>query len=84
VKRQAIKVEVRYQKRERLEFGTKLGINSPFWEGRKKKEKKNSAWATYIPNVCLFTYPSIIFCDFWSIVCYWMSQKYPDVSRRVD
>jgi hypothetical protein len=30
VKRQAIKVEVRYQKRERLEFGTKLGINSPF------------------------------------------------------
>ncbi len=30
VKRQEIKVEVRYQKRERLEFGTKLGINSPF------------------------------------------------------
>ena len=30
VKRQAIKVEVRYQKRERLEFGTKLGMNSPF------------------------------------------------------
>eukprot|EP00095_Tigriopus_kingsejongensis_P007584 maker-scaffold506_size152672-snap-gene-0.29 protein:Tk07584 transcript:maker-scaffold506_size152672-snap-gene-0.29-mRNA-1 annotation:"Uncharacterized protein KIAA0195" len=30
VKRQEIKVDVRYQKRERLEFGTKLGINSPF------------------------------------------------------
>jgi hypothetical protein len=30
VKRQEIKVEVRRQKRERLEFGTKLGINSPF------------------------------------------------------
>ena len=30
VKRQEIKVEVRYQKRQRLEFGTKLGINSPF------------------------------------------------------
>ncbi len=30
IKRQEIKVEVRYQKRERLEFGTKLGINSPF------------------------------------------------------
>ncbi len=30
VKRQEIKVEVRHQKRERLEFGTKLGINSPF------------------------------------------------------
>ena len=30
VKRQEIKVEVRHQKRERLEFGTKLGMNSPF------------------------------------------------------
>lgn len=30
VKRFEIKVEVRYQKRERLEFGTKLGMNSPF------------------------------------------------------
>ena len=30
VKRQEIKVEVRYQKRQRLEFGTKLGIKSPF------------------------------------------------------
>ena len=30
VKRQEIKIEVRYQKRQRLEFGTKLGINSPF------------------------------------------------------
>ena len=31
VKRYEIKGEVRYQKRQRLEFGTKLGINSPFW-----------------------------------------------------
>ena len=30
VKRYEIKGEVRYQKRQRLEFGTKLGINSPF------------------------------------------------------
>jgi hypothetical protein len=30
IKRQEIKVEVRYQKRQRLEFQTKLGINSPF------------------------------------------------------
>ena len=30
VKRYEIKSEVRYQKRQRLEFGTKLGINSPF------------------------------------------------------
>ena len=30
IKRHEIKVEVRYQKRQRLEFGTKLGINSPF------------------------------------------------------
>jgi len=30
VKRQEIKVNVRFQKRARLEFGTKLGINSPF------------------------------------------------------
>ncbi len=30
VKRCEIKGEVRYQKRQRLEFGTKLGINSPF------------------------------------------------------
>jgi len=30
VKRQEIKVEVRHQKRQRLEFGTKLGMNSPF------------------------------------------------------
>jgi hypothetical protein len=31
IKRQEIKMEVRYQKRQRLEFQTKLGINSPFW-----------------------------------------------------
>ncbi|PNF21037.1 hypothetical protein B7P43_G08399 [Cryptotermes secundus] len=30
VKREEIKVNVRYQKRARLEFGTKLGMNSPF------------------------------------------------------
>ena len=30
VKRKEIKVEVRHQRRQRLEFGTKLGINSPF------------------------------------------------------
>jgi hypothetical protein len=30
IKRQEIKVNVRFQKRARLEFGTKLGINSPF------------------------------------------------------
>ncbi|XP_040573860.1 transmembrane protein 94 [Lepeophtheirus salmonis] len=30
VKRQEIKINVRYQKLARLEFGTKLGINSPF------------------------------------------------------
>jgi len=30
VKRHEIKVNVRFQKRARLEFGTKLGINSPF------------------------------------------------------
>jgi hypothetical protein len=30
VKRLEVKVDVRYQKRERLEFGTKLGMNSPF------------------------------------------------------
>ena len=30
VVKQEIKVEFRYQRRERLEFGTKLGINSPF------------------------------------------------------
>jgi len=30
VKRQEIKVNIRFQKRARLEFGTKLGINSPF------------------------------------------------------
>ena len=30
IKRQEIKMEVRYQKRQRLEFQTKLGINSPF------------------------------------------------------
>lgn len=30
IKRYEIKGEVRYQKRQRLEFGTKLGINSPF------------------------------------------------------
>ncbi len=30
LKRYEIKGEVRYQKRQRLEFGTKLGINSPF------------------------------------------------------
>lgn len=30
VKWQEIKLNVRYQKRARLEFGTKLGMNSPF------------------------------------------------------
>ena len=30
IKRYEIKSEVRYQKRQRLEFGTKLGMNSPF------------------------------------------------------
>lgn len=30
IKRQEIKLNVRSQKRARLEFGTKLGINSPF------------------------------------------------------
>ncbi|XP_049853191.1 transmembrane protein 94 isoform X3 [Schistocerca gregaria] len=30
IKREEIKVNVRYQKRARLEFGTKLGMNSPF------------------------------------------------------
>ncbi|XP_014661529.1 PREDICTED: uncharacterized protein KIAA0195-like isoform X2 [Priapulus caudatus] len=30
VKRREIKLEVRFQKRERLNFGTKLGMNSPF------------------------------------------------------
>ncbi|KAJ9576718.1 hypothetical protein L9F63_025386 [Diploptera punctata] len=30
VKREEIKANVRYQKRARLEFGTKLGMNSPF------------------------------------------------------
>lgn len=30
IKWQEIKVNVRYQKRARLEFGTKLGMNSPF------------------------------------------------------
>ena len=30
VKRKEIKMEVRHQRRERLEFGTKLGMNSPF------------------------------------------------------
>lgn len=32
IKRQEIKMEGRYQRRQRLEFQTKLGINSPFWE----------------------------------------------------
>jgi len=30
VKHYEIKMNVRHQKRERLEFGTKLGMNSPF------------------------------------------------------
>ncbi|RXG68893.1 Transmembrane protein 94 [Armadillidium vulgare] len=30
IKRREIRVNVRYQKRARLEFGTKLGMNSPF------------------------------------------------------
>ena len=30
VVKQEIKVDYRFQRRERLEFGTKLGINSPF------------------------------------------------------
>ena len=30
IKRNEIRVNVRFQKRARLEFGTKLGINSPF------------------------------------------------------
>ena len=30
IKRYEIKSEVRFQKHQRLEFGTKLGINSPF------------------------------------------------------
>ncbi|CAG7831377.1 unnamed protein product, partial [Allacma fusca] len=30
LRRQEIKINIRYQKRARLDFGTKLGMNSPF------------------------------------------------------